>query len=58
MRKKKEIGLEEMTLKDFIAIFAMQALIWNPDIDLENKEDVAEVAYGYANVMLEKKNGN
>ena len=27
MRKKKELGLEEMTLRDFIAIFAMQSPI-------------------------------
>jgi hypothetical protein len=44
-----------MTLRDMFAAKAMQALIWNPDIDLETKADVAEVAYKYADAMLEER---
>ena len=44
-----------MTLRDYFAGLAMQALIWNPDVDLETKEDVAEVAYSYADAMLEER---
>jgi hypothetical protein len=61
MRKKKEIGLEEMTLKDFIAIFAMQSFIsgWisrgtYPETDLI----VSELAYKMADAMMETRNGN
>ena len=59
MRKKKEIGLEEMTLKDFIAIFAMQALLsdsdWRSDMDFN---DTAAAAFSMANEMMEARNGN
>ena len=34
---------------------AMQALIWNQDVDLDSKEDVAEVAYAYAAVMMKAR---
>ena len=44
-----------MELRDYFAAKAMQALIWNPDVDLENREDVAEVAYGYADAMLKAR---
>lgn len=44
-----------LTLRDHFAGLAMQALIWNPDVDLETKEDVAEVAYSYADAMLEER---
>jgi len=59
MRKKKEIGLEEMTLKDFIAIFAMQALLsdsdWRSDMDFN---DTAFAAFTMADEMMEARNGN
>ena len=59
MRKKKEIGLEEMTLKDFIAIFAMQALLsdsdWRSEMDFK---DTALAASLMANEMMETRNGN
>jgi len=59
MRKKKEIGLEEITLKDFIAIFAMQALLsdsdWRSDMDFN---DTALAAFSMANEMMEARNGN
>jgi hypothetical protein len=59
MRKKKEIGLEEITLKDFIAIFAMQALLsdsdWRSDMDFN---DTALAAFTMANEMMEVRNGN
>lgn len=49
-------GREEgMDLRDYFAAKAMQALIWNQDVDLESKEDVAEVAYEYANVMMKAR---
>lgn len=44
-----------MTLKDYFAAFAMQSLIWNRDLDLESKEDVATVAYEYANEMIKAR---
>ena len=47
-----QLGME---LRDYFAAQAMQALIWNQDVDLENKEDVAEVAYAYADVMMEAR---
>ena len=59
MRKKKEIGLEEITLKDFIAIFAMQALLsdsdWRSDMDFN---DTAVAAFSMADEMMEARNGN
>jgi hypothetical protein len=56
MRKKKEIGLEEMTLKDFIAIFAMQAFA--KEYVYDNSDVIADKAYTLAEAMLEKRNGN
>lgn len=47
-----QLGME---LRDYFAAKAMQALIWNQDVDLENKSDVAEVAYAYADVMMEAR---
>jgi len=44
-----------MTLRDYFAAKAMQSLIWNQDVDLESKEDVAEVAYAYADEMLKAR---
>jgi hypothetical protein len=64
MRKKKKIGLEEMTLKDFIAIFAMQAQIGHPDVMIaihENKitpKEICGSCYEWANEMMEARNGN
>ena len=56
MRKKKEIGLEEITLKDFIAIFAMQALLsdsdWRSDMDFN---DTAVAASAMADEMLKAR---
>jgi len=53
MRKKKEIGLDEITLKDFIAIFAMQALLsdsdWRSDMDFK---DTALAASAMADEMM------
>ena len=61
MRKKKEIGLEEMTLRDFIAIFAMQGLIASPrgTPDGSAATDVyyAKCAYLVADKMMEARNG-
>jgi hypothetical protein len=51
-RGRQEDG---MTLRDYFAAKAMQALIWNQDVDLESKDDVAEVAYEYADVMLKAR---
>ena len=44
-----------MDLRDYFAAKAMQALIWNQDVDLDSKEDVAEVAYAYAAVMMKAR---
>jgi len=58
MKKKKEIGLEEMTLKDFIAIFAMQAYMQNEVWRNETFETAAKQSYAVADAMLEARNGN
>jgi len=58
MRKKKEIGLEEMTLKDFIAIFAMQAIIMSIDDKDDMSAPITESAYKWADAMMEARNGN
>lgn len=59
MKKKKEIGLEEMTLRDFIAIFAMQALLSNSDWRFEmDFNDTAVAASAMADAMMEARNGN
>ena len=56
MRKKKEIGLEEITLKDFIAIFAMQALLsdsdWRSEMDFN---DTAVAASAMADEMMKAR---
>lgn len=59
MRKKKEIGLEEMTLKDFIAIFAMQSILRSGGVINKTffKEE-AELSYKMADAMMEARNGN
>ena len=63
MRKKKEIGLEEITLKDFIAIFAMQGLIASPRLPLPAAHGasdvtdvmVADLSYKMADAMLKAR---
>ena len=55
MRKKKEIGLEEMTLRDFIAIFAMQGLIASPVQPQSGAEMYARDAYTIADAMLKAR---
>ncbi len=44
-----------MDLRDYFAAKAMQSLIWNQDVDLDSKEDVAEVAYAYADEMMKAR---
>ena len=62
MRKKKEVSLQEMTLRDFIAIFAIHALIASPKgtPDGNDATDVyyAKCAYLVADAMMEARNGN
>ena len=59
MRKKKEIGLEEMNLKDFIAIFAMQSILRSGGvINSESFKQDSELLYKMADAMLEARNGN
>ena len=59
MRKKKEIGLEEMNLRDFIAIFAMQTILRSGGvINPEFYKQDAELSYKMADAMLEARNGN
>jgi hypothetical protein len=50
--KHEILPSEGMTLRDYFAAKAMQALMWDKDLDLDTREDVAEVAYSYADVML------
>jgi hypothetical protein len=59
MRKKKEIGLEEITLKDFIAIFAMQSILQSGGVINETffKQE-SELSYKMAEAMMETRNGN
>lgn len=45
-----------MTLRDYFAAKAMQSLMWDKDLNLDNRADVAEVAYAYADEMLEARN--
>lgn len=60
MRKKKEIGLEEMTLKDFIAIFAMSNVPDQSAYNMKPKESheayVSRRAYELADAMMEARN--
>jgi hypothetical protein len=45
-----------MTLRDYFAAKAMQSLMWDKDLNLDNRSDVAEVAYAYADEMMEARN--
>ena len=52
------IGLENaygMTLRDYFAAKAMQSLMWDKDLNLDNQADVAEVAYAYADEMIKAR---
>ena len=44
-----------MTLRDYFAAKAMQSLMWDKDLNLDTKEDVAEVAYAYAEAMMKAR---
>lgn len=44
-----------MTLRDYFAAKAMQSLLWNPDSQLDSKEDICEAAYEYADKMLKAR---
>lgn len=44
-----------MTLRDYFAAKAMQAIRTNPDYYALNVHEVAEVAYGQADAMLEAR---
>jgi len=46
-----------MNLRDYFAAQAMQALLWNPDKALDDKEDVVLAAYEYANAMMKARDG-
>ena len=46
-----------MDLRDYFAAQAMQALLWNPDKALDDKEDVVLAAYEYANAMMKARDG-
>ena len=46
---------EGMTLRDYFAAKAMQALMWDKDLNLDNQADVAEVAYSYADHMMKAR---
>ena len=44
-----------MDLRDYFAANAMQSLLWNPDADLDSKEDICEAAYEYADEMMKAR---
>ena len=44
-----------MTLRDYFAAKAMQSLMWDKDLNLDNQADVAEVAYAYADEMMKAR---
>lgn len=46
-----------MDLRDYFAASAMQALLWNPDKALDDKEDVVLAAFEYANAMMKARDG-
>lgn len=58
MTKKKTIGIEEITLRDFFAAFVIQSYmqneIWNPD----TYEVAARSAYWVADAMIEQRTKN
>jgi hypothetical protein len=43
-------------IRDYFAAKAMQSLLWNPDANLDSKEDVCEAAYEYADEMMKARN--
>ena len=45
-------GKDGMDLRDYFAAKALQALLWNPDKALDDKEDVVRAAYEYAEEMM------
>ena len=47
-----------MDLRDYFAAKAMQSLLWNPDADLDSKEDVCAAAYEYADEMIKVRAEN
>lgn len=49
-----DIHLSNMTLRDFIAINAMAAILSNPNRE-DTPEDIADDAYGHADCMLEAR---
>ena len=51
-RGRQEDG---MTLRDYFAAKAMQSLLWNPDAQLDSKEDIVAAAYEYADEMLKAR---
>lgn len=54
MTKKKEPSIEEITLKDFFACFAIHALISEPTLQATEQE-FAERAYKVAQEMMEAR---
>lgn len=54
MTKKKEVGIEEIKLRDFFAAFVVQGLIAEPSLQATEQE-FAEKAYVIADAMLEAR---
>jgi hypothetical protein len=44
-----------MDLRDYFAAQAMQSLLWNPDANLDSKDDVCTAAYEYADEMMKAR---
>lgn len=54
-KRKAILSLEDLDARDYFAAKAMVGLIWNTDLDLDTREDLAEVAYAYADAMLKAR---
>ena len=60
MRKKKEVSLQEMTIRDFIAMLALHGWISNVHIDVRldgDFEGLSNWSYNMADAMMEARNG-
>ncbi len=47
-----------ISVRDYIAIQAMMGLCANPDLTHQSYEDIADLAYGRADAMIERSEKN
>ena len=57
MTKKKEPGIEEITLRDFFAAFALQGMLSEPTLQATMQE-FAKRSYLIADAMIEARQKN